>query len=404
MRDSFRQNLTDFVAKLYSVMGSILSTLRESVTSDKSFSWNWVSQGFVNGVSLYSALPVLTALMKRSRVDSSVWRTAVAAGCFLGGYRLLIQLLKKLNFDHLMPQGSVEGLKQFIAAAGATSIALSVDDHFLGSFLVIWWCLRAVKCILPRSEYAPVAIMSAATSVLAPAAFLFQDEHQPQYQKFMEKMAFHMPRKSLLDQANPIMKPGVHGWNQWTFCDELQQKFPGSHSSESCSRAVATTVVPRIFVMALKMYGPLYFAWSCFKLRLPNQRTFENVARSSIFLTGYTSSIYLAVMWFQSSVSPKLSRLQMASFSWIAGLWTLMERKERRPELAIYCTAQALNAMYNLGKKQGRYSNTPRWLSYFLLSVASGTLAVYNDQLPPFVKQCFGFDNPIHESNKEPIV
>jgi hypothetical protein len=374
-------------------MGSVLSTLRERVATDGSFSWNWVSQGFVNGVSLYAALPVLTAVLKRSRVDSSVWRTAVAAGCFLGGYRLLIQLFKK----NLLLDGIPEAVKQFAAAAGATGIGLGVDDHFLGSFLVIWWCLRAVRCVLPRSDYAPVAIMSASASVLAPAAFLFQDEHQPQYQAFMEKMAFKMERKTLLEQSVPILRPSVHGWNQWVFCDELNVKFPGSHGTTSCTRAVGSTVVPRIFLMALKMYAPLYLAWSFFKLRLPNQRTLENVARSSLFLTGYTATQYLGVMWWQSTVSPKLTRLQHASFAWLSGLWTLMERKERRPELAIYCSAQALNALYNLGKKRGLYSRTPRYLSYILLCIASGTLAAFNDQHPDFVKRCYGFGDPQQE-------
>jgi hypothetical protein len=58
-----------------------------------------------------------------------------------------------------------------------SGFGLATDDHFLGSLLVIWWCLRAVKCVLPRSDkVGPVAFMSAAASVLAPAAFLHRDE------------------------------------------------------------------------------------------------------------------------------------------------------------------------------------------------------------------------------------
>jgi hypothetical protein len=37
----------------------------------------------------------------------------------------------------------------------------------------------------------------------------------------------------------------------------------------------------------------------------------------------------------------------------VVGLWTLVERKERRPELALYCTAQALNSLYLQAKKKG---------------------------------------------------
>lgn len=369
-------------------MGAHLSRPAESQPAIR---WNWVSQGFANGVGLYAALPVLQSLLGRRRVSAATWRTAVAAGCFLGGFRLFLQLIRRrLTALVTLP----ERAQLFLAAAASTGVALAVDDHFLGSFLVIWWGLRAVRCLLPKSDLAPVAIMSASASILAPAAFLFRDEHQRQYQGFMEQMAFKMDRVSLLDQSNPsLIRPGLHGWDRITFCDELNTRFPGCHPSSSCARPVALTVAPRIFLMALKMYGPLYLAWSFFKLRLPNWNAMSNILRSAIFLTGYTITQYLGVMWWQSTISPTLSRSQHASFAWLSGLWTLVERPERRPELAIYCSAHAINALYNLAKKRGVISGTPRWLSYPLLIIASGTLAAFKEQHPEFVKKCFGFDD-----------
>ncbi len=95
-----------------------------------------------------------------------------------------------------------------------------------------------------------------------------------------------------------------------------------------------TSVLPRIFLISLKLYGPLYLAWNAVLLRIPARHFLENVIRSSLFLTGYTCTQYLLVMWFQSLAGHKISRLQHMSFAWLSGLWTLLERKERRPELA----------------------------------------------------------------------
>ncbi len=226
----------------------------------------------------------------------------------------------------------------------------------------------------------------------------------------MERMALGLNRPALLDQAHPDMRPSLHGWGQQVFCDNLHEKL-GGHPTSSCLHSVLTFVAPRILLISLKLYVPLYVAWSAFRLRLPRARVFlENVGRSTVFLTGYTLTQYLTIMWYTASVSPNISRLQHASFAWLSGLWTLVERKERRPELALYCTAQALNSLYLQCKKKGWISRTPRLVSYLLLIVGSGTLAAFHDQVsrsfhcfasysylqhPRFVSTLFGFEKHI---------
>ena len=314
--------------------------------------WQWVSQGFVNGVSIYAALPALQSIIKKKRIDSATWRTAVACGCFLGGFRLMSQLLFKNKHLKQVAEALSERQRNFVAGAVGAGLGLSVDDHFLGSLLVIWWCLRAVRCVLPQDPrgLAPVAFMSAAASVLAPAAFLYRDEHAVTYQKFMERMALGMDRPALLDQAHPDLRPSLHGWGQQVFCDNLQENL-GGHPTGSCLHSIVTFVAPRILLISLKLYVPLYVAWSAFRLRVPRASVLlENVARSTVFLTGYTLTQYLPIMWYTATVSPNISRLRHATFAWLSGLWTLVERKERRPELALYCTAQALNSLYLLAK------------------------------------------------------
>lgn len=378
-------------------MGSAFSSLASKdgssrfIDSSIPLDWQWVSAGFVNGLSLYAAAPALGSLIQRKRVDSAVWRTAVAAGCFIGGYRLFRILFRKLKFLK-----SFQKFEEFLSGAMACGVALGVDDHFLGSLLTIWWCLRAIRCMLPKNDsWAPVALMSVSASILNPAAFLHRDEHQAQYQKFMERFALRMDRQTLIVPQAVISKPSIHGWDKWIFCDELQHDL-GGHPTSSCAHSVMTFVFPRIFMMSLKMYLPLYLAWSFFKVRLPNLRVLgENVARSTMFLTMYTITQYIGVMWFTSTISPNISRMQHASFAWLSGLWTLLERKERRPELALYCVAQAINSLYLQGKKKGLYNHTPRAIKYLLLTLASGTLTHFKEQHPSFVQDVFGFDRKL---------
>ncbi len=155
-----------------------------------------------------------------------------------------------------------------------------------------------------------------------------------------------------------------------------------------------TFVAPRVMLISLKLYAPLYLAWSAFLLRVPNVHFLENVTRSALFLTGYTCTQYLTLMWCQSTITPHVTRLQHMSFAWLSGLWTLVERKERRPELAVYCTAHALNSLYIQAKKNGLIKGTSKWVSYPILALASGVLTQYDNQHASFVRNVFGFDGP----------
>ena len=71
---------------------------------------------------------------------------------------------------------------------------------------------------------------------------------------------------------------------------------------------------------------------------------------------------------------------------------TLLERKERRPELATYCMAHAGNAIYQRLKKDGHFTHTPKPISYFILIISSGILTHFHRQHAPFVRSIFGFE------------
>jgi len=367
---------------------------------NKPVDWAWISQGFVNGLAICSAYPIANSLFTRRRVQAGTWRTAVAAGSFIGGFRLLRQLMMHFAED-LEPTSRrlrlINKYRDFIAGAIATGIGLGVDDHFLGSLLLIWWCLRAVRCCLPQKPlvpHAPTLLMCLAASFVTPSAFLYKTEHQRGYQKFMETMTLNVKFTTLY--APPlydyIPKPSIHGWDRWVVCDQI--RAAGLHPTSSC---LLSTLFwgPRISWIAFKMYFPLYLAWNAFRLRWPGVRFLENVARSTVFLTGYTMTEWLGTMLFTAYVSPTITRNQMAAFAWTAGLWTLLERPERRPELATYCMSHAINCTYNRLRQAGWFEHLPRkLLTYLLLVTASGMLTHHHTQHAEFVRRVFGFDGP----------
>jgi hypothetical protein len=210
-----------------------------------------------------------------------------------------------------------------------------------------------------------------------------------------ERMTLGVDRSTLLQGAfyQHIAKVGIHGWDRWTYCDQL--RAAGLHPTSSCAQGVIVHVLPKILKIALQLYGPLYLAWNVFKLRLPQWSfLFQNIARSTIFLTGYTLSQYYLTMLFTSTLSPTMSRNQMATFCWLGGLFTLVERPERRPELAHYCLAHALNSIFIGMRDAGVFKRVHVGFAYLLLSLASGILTHFHKQHAPFVRMVFGFDAP----------
>lgn len=73
-------------------MGQVLSTLGR-VQLD----WRYIAQGFVNGLSLYVALPLVLAALSRRRLDPSTWRTGAAAGARVGSSSTCVLLLSLLS-------------------------------------------------------------------------------------------------------------------------------------------------------------------------------------------------------------------------------------------------------------------------------------------------------------------
>ena len=80
--------------------------------------------------------------------------------------------------------------------------------------------------------------------------------------------------------------------------------------------------------------------------------TLENFARSTTFLGSYVASCWaIVLLWSRYITGGEITRNQCLSFSWIFGLFGLVERRSRQSELAQYILSHALYALYQRAKK-----------------------------------------------------
>ncbi|KXZ55453.1 hypothetical protein GPECTOR_2g1002 [Gonium pectorale] len=122
------------------------------------------------------------------------------------------------------------------------------------------------------------------------------------------------------------------------------------HPGQSCA-AHALSVLPQAYGTALSVYVPFYAVSSVLVHRtallakpgelLPKMAV--GVLRSSAFLSAYMAAAFAgACAGF--SVSGVNTGPVIAATVWLGGLATLIEKKSRRMELAMYCAARALEA------------------------------------------------------------
>lgn len=363
-------------------MKGVMEKLKEVKTFLESLNYDSIGQGFSVGFSLYAALPVLRALFQRRSVSSRSWRTAAASGIFFGGFRLISQLLMKLKLRK----------KTVRALAGATSaaIGLCVDDSFVSSPLVIWWALRAARTVIPKVNHGSVIAMVGATAMLNPSALMFSGEHAPSYQRFMDMMSLGIDRYSLHNPDNLRKGPSIHWPDRGvqTICDSVS--FHEGHSS--CLRAAATGAFPRLFLISLRLYTPLYLAWTLVRVRFKAKQFVENVLRSSLFLSVYSTGIYLGTFWYTSTINPHMKRAEMMVVTSVAGLSSLIERQERRPELATYCLTHGLNAMWNIAINNKVLPERNRRLGIITMVISTAILMMNHEQQSKFVRSAMGLD------------
>jgi hypothetical protein len=267
---------------------------------------------------------------------------------FTGGYRLVRVLLKKyVEFSKkrasslsVSLESKVERFSPAIAAGVASFFGNKVDPSFSSSFFVIWLFLRAVRTLefAPSGKYLAPLSMIAAVEVIVPAGFNSPDEMHGSYQKFLESFSCGVDLVKMRNPGSLAIGDVCH-----KYATDLQFMF--KH------------VYPSLALTSCSIYWPLHTAsfvvnWLIGSRKADFAALSENILRSTAFLTGWVGTMWWAVMfnsrWLkESSGDGKVLRRHSMIWAWLGGLWVMLEKPSRRVELATYCSAHALNSLYN---------------------------------------------------------
>jgi hypothetical protein len=253
-----------------------------------------------------------------------------------------------------------------LAAAGGTLVCCTLDASLASALVVSYIGVKAVREFLPSitedTWYLPVVGVCVASSLVIPSGYVHPELTHPSMVKFMEywirdigvsveRWRVPLPGKDL---AAGILQPG--------------ETIPGF---------VLFRAVPHTAVASFRMMLPFYGLWTLasalrtknlYKLVLENA---EGLLRSITFQTGFSSTLWLITFGTSKYITGGALELRHSTMlSWVGGLWTLVERKGRRIELAAFFMAHAVYVLYR------RSGVRPRgFLGALLLAIAMAPLA-----------------------------
>eukprot|EP01132_Coremiostelium_polycephalum_P001985 gene1985-2442_t len=119
--------------------------------------------------------------------------------------------------------------------------------------------------------------------------------------------------------------------------------------SKSCTNSAAQ-VWTGVFVAGLKLYAPLFLISA---LVYKRKGTLPEILRSSVFLGTY-GGVFAGSICLLRAILGRDSKSIAAMGGFLAGFSSiLIERKERRSELALYCLNQALEIVWKMAAARG---------------------------------------------------
>jgi len=124
-----------------------------------------------------------------------------------------------------------------------------------------------------------------------------------------------------------------------------------------------------------------------------------NVVRSSIFLSSYCAIAWTSVFANPVYWNPNnrgATRVNLRRSLWLSGLPTLIERKERRPELAHYCATYAIDTIINrILHRYPHFKAVWKSIAAILMILACGVLLHHHNKQPAVVtKWVLGINSP----------
>lgn len=365
-----------FMAKARSTTGGIIAksqVMRDATERDKEPALKYIVKGTIKGFLVY-VLPV--SLLRRKPAG---FARGAAVGIFVGVVRAFHRLLKRINAapdDHPV-WGPVKrlNLPLYAIAGGLSSlIGMWLDPTIVNSTFVFWCIVRALRCFpWPHIPHAPTLFMCLAAAQIG-ADWACTPEHlAPGYLRFLNKQGELTPTQL----KNIIITQD--------FCNSI-------HGGDTCFKHNGAYVI-REFFRATKIYFPLYLAFALMTQRIgfkTLQRLVDNVARSSAFLAVYCLFGHLGGCLFYRIWKGEITRWTLYAHTWTSGLATLIERPNRRVELAAYCCTFALDSVYRYFRVNGRLKQR-KWLGVLGIMLSMAAMMHYHDQQPRVVvKWLFG--------------
>ena len=153
------------------------------------------------------------------------------------------------------------------------------------------------------------------------------------------------------------------------------------HPGRSCAHHSAS-FLPKAYLRSLRVYIPVYILPALLvhrKSLLLNKGLWRKVAfgtaRSSLFLALYCTLAWAGVCtgW---QLSGRATGALIAASCWISGLATLVEKKSRRMELALYCLSRAIESfgLSLIAKGIIPQQWVPKRIDVILFSIASAAI------------------------------
>lgn len=219
-------------------------------------------------------------------------------------------------------------------------------------------------------------------------AALFRRQHSPYFKKMYEMLGVNVVTQEYAAMAAEgvggcCIKPGARVMNVNNLKEAclFMHNYTGSciyHYLSLSARHFATISLP--LYLPLKFSTTLLFGWKKFATRPVStiRKIITSSLQSSAFLTLYACVPHLALC--------AAANMQMHSPVWvcalasISGLSTILEPKNRRVDLALYCSLHGLRSFVNMLHVKGIIPKPTRQWIFWLQTIAIATLFYQYDE------------------------
>ena len=291
------------------------------------------------------------------RIGLSNVRRAMAVGIFVATMRMTNTILKR-SYAYNNKSNLILSIVGACAAYIALKVNTITDNYRMFS---IWTTLLAMRCILPDIPFGSVISMCISAAVLLPPYLYAPEKLDPTYYKFLR---YHGGKSTkILDECRSRINGDIIKDN--TLC-------PYIHPGETCiNHAIEffLTSLPRSF----RLYFPLYIVLYIINPKRNIRTSFENMTRSSVFLSTYCTSAWTSACIYNCIDHSPISIFKFNRHAWTVGLASLIETQKRRTEIATYCLTYSLDSIFRNVEEEyvSPVDNS------IVISIATGVLIYY---------------------------